>query len=324
MDGTVRMSQARQPLGPLAVGVDLGGTWIRAVVLRGGRVTRHVQRVSRLPDLAKFLRSLPGSRRVGSLVVAARGVWTEAERARLRRRLRTLAERVEVISDAEAALLGALGARAGILLLAGTGSIVLGRDSRGRLGRAGGLGPLIGDEGSAFWLGREWLRLSPAGAGAARTLARRPDAVARIAALAPLVLARARRGDRLARGIAAAGQEHLAALASGVARRLALPVPVLVSWSGGLLNDAWYRAGLERALRRRLRCRWQPPEADAVTAAARLARRLGESGAPTWRRTPATRATRPRARLGSGAAFTGPTRGVFSVPPSRSRIRTSR
>ena len=176
------MSQTRQRVRPLAVGVDLGGTWIRVVILRDGRATRRVKRVSRMPELDKVLPNvLESRRRVRSLVVAARGVWTAAERAALRRRLRGLAERVEVISDVEAALLGALGSRPGVLVLAGTGSIVLGRDGHGRLARAGGLGPLIGDEGSAFWLGREWLRLSPESARAARALARRPDAIARIA-----------------------------------------------------------------------------------------------------------------------------------------------
>jgi N-acetylglucosamine kinase-like BadF-type ATPase len=266
------MSRSRQRHSPLAVGVDLGGTWIRATIVRDGHATRRVARVSGVPEVTKFLpRLLPPRGTVGSLVVAARGVWTSAERAALRRRLRGLATHVEVISDAEAALLGALGARAGLLLLAGTGSIVLGRDDRGRLARAGGLGPLIGDEGSAFWLGREWLRQSPEDAARARVLARRPDAVARIAALAPAVIARARRGHPRARAIVAAGQEHLAALAAGVARRLALPPPVLVSWSGGLLADDWYRAGLRRALARRARCRWQAPRAAPVDAATRLA-----------------------------------------------------
>jgi glucosamine kinase len=266
------MSEARQRHSPLAVGVDLGGTWIRAMVLDDGRATRRTRRVSRVPELAKFLpRVLRTRRRIDSLVVAARGVWTAAERAALRRRLRGLAHRVEVISDAEAALLGALGDQPGLLVLAGTGSIVLGRDDRGRVARAGGLGPLIGDEGSAFWLGREWLRLSPEAARTARALAVRPDAVTRIAALAPSVMGRARRGHGLARGIVAAGQEHIAALAAGVVRRLHLPAPVLVSWSGGLLTDTWYRDGVRRALQRRMQCRWQPPRADAVAAAARLA-----------------------------------------------------
>jgi N-acetylglucosamine kinase-like BadF-type ATPase len=266
------MSRTRQRHLPIAVGVDLGGTWIRAVIVRDGRATRRVTRARRVPELVNFLPRMLNSRRtIDSLVVAARGVWTLSERATLRRRLRGLATRVEVISDAEAALLGALDAQPGVLLLAGTGSIVLGRDDRGRLARAGGLGPLIGDEGSAFWLGREWLRRSPEAMRLARALGRRPDAVARIAALAPGVLARARRGHRVAREIVAAGQEHLAALAAGVIQRLRLPAPVLVSWSGGLLDDAWYRGGLRRALACRARCRWRPPRAAAVEAAARLA-----------------------------------------------------
>jgi N-acetylglucosamine kinase-like BadF-type ATPase len=241
-------------------------------VLRDGRATRRVKRTSELRELTKILPTLLGGRRrVASLVVAARGVWTPAERSGLRRRLRRVAGRVEVISDAEGALLGALGGRPGLLVLAGTGSIVLGRDHRGRLARAGGLGPLLGDEGSAFWLGREWLRLRPDAARVARGLGRRPDAVTRIAATAPGVLARARRGDRRARAIVAAGQHHLAAQAATVIHHLRLASPVLVSWSGGVMADAGYRAGVRRALARRTRCRWQAPQADAALAAARRA-----------------------------------------------------
>ncbi|HEU4369826.1 MAG TPA: BadF/BadG/BcrA/BcrD ATPase family protein [Methylomirabilota bacterium] len=276
------MSGARQRSRPPAVGIDLGGTWVRAVVLRDGRVTRRRERTTGLPELSKFLPRLwGGTRHRGPLVVAARGVWTLAERRTLRRRLRRLAARVHVISDVEAALLGALGGRPGVLVLAGTGSIVLGRDGRGRLARAGGLGPLLGDEGSAFWLGREWLRLRPDAAGRARALGRRADAVARVAALAPGVLAQARRGDRRARAIVAAGQEHLAAHAAQVIRRLRLGEPVHVSWGGGLLADDRYRAGVRRALARRARCRWQPPAADAALAAARLAAGLQSRAAGT-------------------------------------------
>jgi hypothetical protein len=46
---------------------------------------------------------------------------------------------------------------------------------------------------------------------------------------------------------------------------------VTVSWSGTVLADEWYRAGVRRALARRVRCRWRPPQADAALAAARLA-----------------------------------------------------
>jgi N-acetylglucosamine kinase-like BadF-type ATPase len=274
------MSRGRQRASPLAVGVDLGGTWIRAAVLHDGRVRRRVRRATALRELGSFVRSVVGRAAITSLVVAARSVWTERERSAVRRMLRGLAQRVEVVSDVEAALLGALDGRPGILVLVGTGSIVLGRDGQGRVARAGGLGPLIGDEGSAFWLGREWLRLTPKVAGIARALARRPDAVARVAAYAPMVLSRARRGDPRARAIAAAGQEHLAALAGGVVRTLQLPSPVRVSWSGSVAGNDWYRAGLRRALARRFACRWQTPVTDPALAAARLASRRASAIAP--------------------------------------------
>jgi len=103
---------------------------------------------------------------------------------------------------------------------------VLGRDERAGAWRAaGGLGPLIGDEGSAFWLGREWLRRTPGAATLARTLGRRARRGFHASpALAPRVLARARRGDRHARAVVTAGQAELAALALDVIRRLRLPV----------------------------------------------------------------------------------------------------
>src|SRR4029453_16769338 len=161
------MSRGRQRPSPLAGGVDLGGTWIRVVVLHDGRVRRRVRRATALPKLRRLLRSVVGRMTITSLVVAARGVWTSRERSVVRRMLRGLAQRVEVISDVEAGVLGALDGRPGILVLAGTGSIVLGRDGQGRVARAGGLGPLIGDEGSAFWLGRGGLGVAARGGAAA-------------------------------------------------------------------------------------------------------------------------------------------------------------
>src|SRR5216117_999934 len=149
---------------PVCVGAEVGGTWIRVGTVRKGRVTTETIRADRdLRRLVSLLRAVWrrrrwSRRRVAALVVASRGLWTPAERRTLARALRGLAARVHVISDAQAALLGALGKRPGVLLLSGTGSIVVGRNSRGRWARAGGLGPVLGDEGSGFWLGREWLR----------------------------------------------------------------------------------------------------------------------------------------------------------------------
>src|SRR5204862_3963698 len=125
--------------------------------------------------------------RVATLVVASRAIWTPSECRALSRRLTGPAQRVRVVADAQAALLGALGDRPGLLVLAGTGSIVIGYDGGRRWARAGGLGPLLGDEGSAFWLGREWLRVRAAEGGLRPVLgaAHAPAAVARVAAWAP-------------------------------------------------------------------------------------------------------------------------------------------
>jgi glucosamine kinase len=61
---------------------------------------------------------------------------------------------IHVITDADAALEAAVGAGPGVVLIAGTGSISLGRNSTGELARAGGYGVWIGDSGSAYDIGR--------------------------------------------------------------------------------------------------------------------------------------------------------------------------
>jgi N-acetylglucosamine kinase-like BadF-type ATPase len=280
------------------VGVDLGGTWIRVLArTESARATRVTMRAPHARDVASVLRRLWRQRRwrgrVAALVVAARGVWTAPERAAARGRLRGLGRLVHVISDAEAAWMGALDDGAGVLILAGTGSIALARTARGRWARAGGLGPLLGDEGSAFWLGREWLRASGRGATALRALATSPDPVARIAAHAPAVVARARRGDRTALRVVRAAQDHLAALAAAAAAELKLRAPVRVGAAGSVMLDPWFRAGVRRALARHaVRARWHAEALEPVAAAARLASRLSEHGRAE--RALGGRARRPR------------------------------
>lgn len=61
---------------------------------------------------------------------------------------------VHVTTDFDVALETAVGEAPGVVLIAGTGSSAYGRNADGRTVRAGGLGPWIGDEGSAFDIGR--------------------------------------------------------------------------------------------------------------------------------------------------------------------------
>jgi len=68
------------------------------------------------------------------------------------------AAKVRIESDAIVAYAGALGLSPGVLLLAGTGSIAIGRKADGSMLRVGGWGPHFGDEGGGFWIGREAIR----------------------------------------------------------------------------------------------------------------------------------------------------------------------
>ena len=61
---------------------------------------------------------------------------------------------INVVGDMEIALEAAFGNGAGVIVVAGTGSIAYGRDPQGRTARAGGWGFAISDEGSAHWIGR--------------------------------------------------------------------------------------------------------------------------------------------------------------------------
>jgi N-acetylglucosamine kinase-like BadF-type ATPase len=66
--------------------------------------------------------------------------------------------RIFVETDAFVAYIGAVGVKPGVLLIAGTGSIAISRQNDGTMNRAGGWGPVFGDEGSGFWIGREAVR----------------------------------------------------------------------------------------------------------------------------------------------------------------------
>ncbi|MBX3132680.1 MAG: hypothetical protein KF689_04760 [Gemmatimonadaceae bacterium] len=94
------------------------------------------------------------------LVAGVAGTGREKEQKALLRALRnqSLAEEVDVVPDAEVALADAFGPEgAGILLIAGTGSVAFGRGPTGTLRRCGGWGPVAGDEGSGAWIGRRAL-----------------------------------------------------------------------------------------------------------------------------------------------------------------------
>jgi N-acetylglucosamine kinase-like BadF-type ATPase len=153
--------------------------------------------------------------------------------------------RVLVVNDALVALEAGVGGAPGIVIIAGTGSIVYGRNAAGEAARAGGWGYVLGDEGSGYWMGRLALRAVVREAdrrGRATALtprvlayfgaARPPDLVhavyargqrpAALAGLAAEVQAAAADGDLVARQIIEAGAQALVSAAESVALRLGL------------------------------------------------------------------------------------------------------
>lgn len=63
------------------------------------------------------------------------------------------------INDGLVALYGSLACDYGINIVSGTGSIGFGIDKKGKISRVGGWGPNLGDEGSAYWIGKKVLEL---------------------------------------------------------------------------------------------------------------------------------------------------------------------
>lgn len=64
---------------------------------------------------------------------------------------------ISVVTDAKNAITGAFNGNDGIILIAGTGSVLYGKH-KGQLHRIGGWGRILGDQGSGFIIGREGLR----------------------------------------------------------------------------------------------------------------------------------------------------------------------
>jgi len=151
---------------------------------------------------------------------------------------------VSVVNDTLIAHRAAFSGGAGLLVIAGTGSNVLGINDKQDTARAGGWGPIISDEGSGFWIGRT----ACAHAMRARDAGRSTDLLNAImqgwrlssvqdvvsmansnpppdfASLLPEIFHCADSGDALAREILSSAANELAQLARTVIRRL---------WSSG-------------------------------------------------------------------------------------------
>jgi len=102
---------------------------------------------------------------IKSIVIGAAGAGREEDAEKLKSSLLSIASKkgitinsLTVISDAQIALEGAFPNTSGSIIIAGTGSIIYGKDDEEKLYRAGGYGRIIGDEGSGYSIGRKALQ----------------------------------------------------------------------------------------------------------------------------------------------------------------------
>jgi len=170
--------------------------------------TRPADRAATLGDLAAAaLARIGADSPADVLCCALAGARGPVERAALAAALdsRGVARHIHIITDAEAAMHDAFGGGAGILVIAGTGSVVWGTGEGGRQLRVGGWGHLLGDEGSGYALGLAALR------ELARTVDGRSDARILTELLLPAMGIEGT--DKLVRWTAGASKRDVAALA---------------------------------------------------------------------------------------------------------------
>jgi N-acetylglucosamine kinase-like BadF-type ATPase len=284
--------------------IDAGGTHTRAVIATAGEGDPRIIGTGRAgPANWTTMGPEPCARAVGEAaaaalaqaglstsavaraVVAMAGYYPPWHETEAREALAAVVPEVplRLEPDLVAAWAGATSGRPGIALVAGTGAVAYGRDAAGRAARAGGWGPLFGDEGSGYWIGCEALRAAaraldgrgPSDFGswilgfglltaltpiqnprtkiqnreeALRAVYRDGWSREQIAALSVVVTRHASEGDMVALRILERAAAELGVLVEAVARRLEwgserLPVALV----GGVLESS---AELREALRR--------------------------------------------------------------------------
>jgi glucosamine kinase len=257
----------------IAVGVDAGGTATVAALSRDGSFESSARLgpanpsscgvLAAVETIATAVRELVGDTDPTVLFVAAAGAGREAMREALHGALAAAFPEtvsVAVEDDTRAALRAAIAVGPGVVLIAGTGSVAY-AENAGAAVRVGGAGYLLGDEGSAFAIGMAAVRLfARALDGRARTdettalVARALEApdrdallavlygapidVAKIASLAPSIVAFAGKGNRAATKIVQGAAQDLGDLVKSAVQQSGLAeASPAIAFAGGLLRE---------------------------------------------------------------------------------------
>src|SRR5438045_1431937 len=227
---------------------------------------RHLKQLSE-----SLARQLPSRTRIGGIVVGCSALFsdaTQAEKERLCRGILPL-ERTRVVSDCQTACFGATLGRPGVVIVAGTGSIVTAQNEAGQIKSAGGWGHVLGDAGSAYWIALESVKAAIAAeegrgraTGLSRLIRRRfkvkklseivrviqgPEfAKEQFASLAGYLAQKVAGRDAVFREICWRAGRELAAHALAAVKKARVrtrPLPVFLV-GGVLVNNPWVRGSL--------------------------------------------------------------------------------
>lgn len=255
----------------IAIGIDGGGTATVAALSRDGTYVASAYGGPANPNslgvaaaagtIVATAREVAGVADVGAVFVAAAGAGRTTVREALAGAVRTAFPMAtcEIEDDLRVALRAGVASGPGVVVIAGTGSVAYAEHGE-RNARVGGAGYLAGDEGSAFALGMAVVRrlarvydgreraddMTTAVAVALGVSGREellerlyaaPLDVARIAELAPAIVAEADRGNRVATKFVQTAAQELGDLARAAARAVELPPAPVVAFAGGLLRE---------------------------------------------------------------------------------------
>jgi N-acetylglucosamine kinase-like BadF-type ATPase len=200
---------------------------------------------------------------IEKVVIGAAGAGRKEDAEKLRKAVTESAsikgiifKSITVVSDAQIALEGAFPQKPGCIIIAGTGSIIYGKDKEGNVFRDGGFGRLIGDEGSGYSIGRKALRAAAGffdGRGEKTLIVKliaekffiktSDDLISKvykedldIASVAQIVLTAAKEGDKIALNILAEESDQLIELIKAMMNKMNTE-QLNVSPAGSLISN---------------------------------------------------------------------------------------
>lgn len=150
------------------LGIEAGGSNVRASWVEAGNVIHRELLSKNLNFLSAgkeevektflFLKNVRSD--ISGICICMAGIGGETEFAQLEEIVKRVFPGVKntILPDIHGAFQANFGKEVGVLVICGTGSIVLGRNATGAYCRCGGWGYLLGDEGSGFWLVKELFR----------------------------------------------------------------------------------------------------------------------------------------------------------------------